>query len=87
MREKFIEESVSAFARQNGWFTRKMQWIGRHGAPDRFFAKDGKVVLVEFKAPGAKPTANQALEIGKLGEAGVTVHVIDDIDAGKALFA
>lgn len=87
MREKYIEESVCAFARQNGWFTRKLEWVGRHGAPDRFCAKGGKVFFIEFKAPGKTPTANQEREIAAMRAVGITVHVIDDIEAGKALFA
>lgn len=82
MREIYIEKKVCMWAEKNGWFTRKLAWIGRVNAPDRFFAKGGRVVLIEFKATGKKATPNQRKEHERLRRAGVEVWVADSIDLG-----
>lgn len=87
VQERYIEKKVTDYAVKTlGWFSRKLAWIGRNGAPDRFFARRGKIILVEFKQFKKKPTENQAMEHERLRSAGVEVYVIDSIDAGKELF-
>lgn len=81
--ESYIERKVVEYSKKLGWFVRKLQWVGRHGAPDRLFIKDGRVVFIEFKAKGKKPTENQKREIERLREQGMEVYVIDDIEEGK----
>lgn len=83
VKESYIERKVCDFAKKLGWLVRKLQWVGRHGAPDRVFIKAGRLVFIEFKAPGKKPTAHQTLEIERLRAEGMEVYVIDDIDEGK----
>jgi len=78
-----IESAAVAFAEKNGWLARKLQWTGRRAAPDRFFARDGRIVLIEFKRPGGEPRKLQWLEINRLKEHGVEVHVIDNVDKAK----
>lgn len=78
MLESPMEEWVCGEAEKAGWLQRKLKWIGRRNAADRFFAKDGRVVLIEFKRPGEKPRATQAKEIELLKAAGVEVHVCDN---------
>lgn len=85
-QERYIEKKVCEYAVKLGWLCRKAQWIGRHGCPDRFFVRFGKVIFVEFKQWKKKPTENQRLEIGRLSDAGLDVYVIDNIEAGKELF-
>jgi len=87
MLESYVERKVCDYAKRRGWLVRKLQWIGRHGAPDRVFVKSGRIVFVEFKAPGRKPTKNQEQEIARLRREGCEVHVVDDIEVGKAIFA
>ena len=82
MRESAIEGKVCHDAEAEGWFQRKLSWIGRTGAPDRFFAKEGRVVLIEFKAPGEVPRADQVREHKRLRAAGVEVHVVDNVADG-----
>ncbi|MNK37360.1 VRR-NUC domain protein [compost metagenome] len=84
--EASIEAIVIAFAEERGWFYRKVAWLGRRGAPDRLFARDGRIVFVEFKRPGEEPRLLQKREIARMRAAGIEVHVIDDVDAGMALF-
>ncbi len=80
--ESAIEITVCNRAREAGWFNRKLKWIGRSGGPDRFFAKDGRVVLIEFKAYGKKPEPLQRMEHERLRAAGVEVHACDSVRQG-----
>lgn len=83
-----VEEPVIDFAASRGWFyCRKVQWIGRRGAPDRLFIKEGRHVWVEFKRPGKEPDAQQRREHARMRRHGAEVHVIDSVEAGRALFA
>ena len=64
-----------------GFEVRKVQWVGRWGAPDRvIFAPGGVVVWVELKAPGKKPRPNQLREHERMRAMGQRVEVIDSID-------
>lgn len=84
--ESVIENTVCAHAEMNGWLVRKLSWLGRRGAPDRLFMRNGMAVFVEFKATGETPDPIQVREIARMRKAGMTVHVIDDIEVGCALF-
>lgn len=77
MIELAIEDYVVEEAEKAGWFCRKLKWIGRRNAADRFFAKDSRIVIIEFKAPGEKPRPGQESEIKKMKAAGIEVHVCD----------
>ena len=78
MLESSMEEWVCGEAEKAGWLQRKLSWIGRRNAPDRFFAKDGRVVLIEFKRTGEKVRGTQRSEIMLLKNAGVEVHSCDN---------
>jgi hypothetical protein len=48
-----LEKKVTKHAQRLGWRVRKVVFLGRKGAPDRwFFAPGGRLLIVEFKAPG-----------------------------------
>lgn len=86
-QERYIEKRVTDYAvKKLGWLSRKLQWIGRHGAPDRVFIRFGKLVFIEFKQFKKKPTEHQRLEHERLRAAGMDVYVIDSIEAGIELF-
>lgn len=76
--ESPLEDFACAEAEKAGWLVRKLQWVGRRNAPDRFFAKDGRVVLIEFKRPGGQPRPGQEKEIARLRGAGVEVYACDN---------
>jgi hypothetical protein len=78
MIESPIEDWVCDEAEKAGWLVRKLKWIGRRSACDRFFAKGGRVVLIEFKRTGKEPNVIQEREIARLQAAGVEVHVVDN---------
>ena len=85
MLESTIERAVCRYARDRGWLAFKWVSPGHRGVPDRIFFRNGEVLLVEFKAPGRRPTRLQALIHQRLHNQGFPVHVIDSIDDGKAL--
>jgi hypothetical protein len=85
MLESDVEMTVTLRAEGRGWFQRKMAWVGRKNAPDRFFARGGRVVLIEFKRPGVPARITQGKEHDKLVAAGVEVHVVDSIEQGDAI--
>lgn len=78
MIESAIEDFVTDEAEKDGWVVRKLKWINRRNAADRFFAKEGRIVFIEFKAPGEKARPGQENEIKKLKDAGVEIHVCDN---------
>ena len=86
MRESYIEKKACEIATKHGWLTRKLKFIGRDGAPDRMFIRDGRVLFVEFKAPGKVPRPEQEHEIHALKTFGALVAVVDSIGFAEVLF-
>ena len=85
-RESYIEAKVVEHARKIGYLARKVQYPGKRGAPDHwFFGPTGQIVIIEFKDPNGALSVAQRREIAKLRERGLSVHVIDSIEVGKAL--
>lgn len=78
MLESAVEMPVVRRAEAAGWLVRKLAWVGRNGAPDRIFMKDGRVVFIEFKKPGEVPTLLQRTEHERMRAAGMEVYVCDD---------
>lgn len=83
--ESNVEQQVSAWAENNGWLDRKMAYAGRRGCRDRDFYGYGAIVPVEFKQKGKPLRIDQEKERERLRKVGVTVHVIDNVEAGIAL--
>lgn len=86
MIEKHIEDAVVEYAESKGWLVRKVVYAGRRGAPDRWFFKNGVLLMIEFKRPGRPLDGHQDKERQRMAAVGHRVHVIDDIAKGKALF-
>jgi ribosomal protein L34 len=74
--ESEIERKHCAVARANGWVVEKIMRTGRSGFPDRFYAKQGRVVLIEFKRPKGRTTKQQLHRHKELRDAGVEVRVV-----------
>ncbi|KVK49541.1 hypothetical protein L905_19330 [Agrobacterium sp. TS43] len=66
--EKNEELDAAAWAENNGWIVRKIQYQGRVGCPDRLFAGYGKLFLIEMKKPAARKRKNGGLSAGQSGE-------------------
>jgi Holliday junction resolvase len=76
--EKYLVERVKAIGGN------AMKWVspGNSGVPDRIvFLPDGRVHLVECKAPGKKPTPIQERQINRLGAMGHRTYVLDSKEA------
>lgn len=78
--EQDLEDDAIRFAKRLGWLTRKFRHAGRRAAPDRWFAKDGKIFWVEFKRQGNAPSEQQCDEIFAMREAGLDVVWIDSYE-------
>ena len=92
MRERDIERHLVKRVKELGGEVRKVQWIGRRGAPDRLVMKpqeyhaDPKATTwVELKAPGVKPEAHQLREHERMRKMGQRVVVIDSIEGIEEL--
>lgn len=82
--EKQIERSVCDYAKERGMLVYKFTSPERAAVPDRLFiTPKGKVWFIEFKREGAKPTAPQSREHGRLRGHGVAVFVVDAVDKGR----
>lgn len=84
-RESTIERKVSDHAQRTGWWQSK--FTGRKGVPDRVFIRDGRVVFIEFKAPGKKPTPLQTRTINAMIAKGAEVHVVDSLESAARVLA
>ena len=73
--EAKIEADSCRAAIMRGWMTTKYTSPARRSVPDRLFFRDGKCVLIEFKAPKGTLTPGQAREIARLRSKGMPVAV------------
>lgn len=85
MREIRLEDDAIDLAKRRGWRQWKVQFIGVRGAPDRWFFKAGRLLIVEFKKRDKKPEPQQARRHRQLAEAGFKVHAIDRYEDFVAL--
>lgn len=86
MREIEVERPASAYAESRGWFEVKIEKASKRAFPDRFYARNGRIILVEYKAPGEKPGPQQIRRHKELRQHGVEVFVIDNLKDAHELF-
>lgn len=101
LRESDIEKYLVKRVKELGGECRKIQFIGRRGAPDRLvmlparWAVDhpelplftsAKTIWVELKAPGKKAEPHQAREHARMRKMGQRVVVIDSYEQVEELF-
>jgi hypothetical protein len=100
MRERDIERHLVQRVVECGGEVRKVQWVGRRGAPDRmvmlpevrqpgvwYAIREPRTVFVELKAPGVKPEPHQLREHDRMRRMGQRVEVIDSIEGVERLLA
>jgi len=87
VRESQVEKYLVKKTKEHGGEIRKVQWVGRRGAPDRLVMLPGHTVWVELKAPGKKAQPHQEREHKRLRAMGQRVEVIDSTDGIDQLFA
>lgn len=82
MRERDIEAHFKLQVEATGGITRKAQWIGRSGCPDRWcgWPQHKRTAWVELKGTGGRLSKQQELELQRLEDCGETVAVLWDID-------
>lgn len=80
---KHVERPAKKWAKEHGWLVRKLRYQGRRSASDNLFAKNGRLLFVEFKDHGKSPTELQAYEHRQLREAGMDVRWYDSFEAFK----
>lgn len=85
MKESVIERHLVQRVTELGGEVRKVQWIGRRGAPDRFVMLPRGACWVELKAPGKKAEAHQVREHLRMRKLGQRVEVINSIQAVEDL--
>jgi hypothetical protein len=95
MRESTVEQHLVKRVKALGGEVRKVQWIGRRGAPDRVVMlpystdwalrgwehRGGRCVWVELKRPGKDAEDHQAREHARMRKMGQMVVVLDSIEA------
>jgi hypothetical protein len=90
MRERDIERHLVQRVKALGGEVRKVQWIGRRGAPDRLVMLPSTFVSnfwLELKRPGEKPEPHQYREHARMRRLGERVEWTDSIEGVEALLA
>jgi hypothetical protein len=96
MRESQIEDHLVKRVKELGGEVRKVQWIGRLGAPDRLVMLPcllanqlflSTTIWVELKAPGQKARPSQVREHERMRAMGQRVVVIDSLEGVEELLA
>ena len=91
MRESDIEKYLVAQVKALGGEVRKVQWVGRRGAPDRLVmlphAGLRSTIWVELKAPGVKAKPHQLREHARMTAMHQWVVVIDSLEGVDELLA
>jgi len=96
LRESDIEKYLVKRVKELGGECRKIQFIGRPGAPDRLVMLPPSeypaawdracTIWVELKAPGKKAEPHQAREHARMRKMGQRVVVIDSYEQVEELF-
>lgn len=81
--EKSLEAKITSYAKKQGALAYKFTSPAHRGVPDRLFIYRGKVLFLEIKAKGKKPTELQKHELEKLVEAGVAATWVDNLEDAK----
>lgn len=97
VRERDIEQYLVKRVKAMGGEVRKVQWIGRRGAPDRLvmlptrcgevFNYLAKTIWVELKAPGKVAEPHQLREHVRMQGMGQRVEVIDSLAGVEGLLS
>lgn len=80
--EAIVESYLVRRVKELGGVTRKLQYVGRNGAPDRMLLfPDGRIYFVECKRLGGKAKAHQLREMMELIDLGFIAATVDSKQA------
>lgn len=85
MLEHHVEDALAKATRKSGGVAFKWVSPGHPGVPDRIVILPNRILFVELKAPGKKPTPLQAKVHQQLRDLGCEVHTIDNVEAARAV--
>jgi len=86
MREREVEQALVRAVQRVGGLAYKWVSPAHRGVPDRIvFLPQGRLMLVELKAPGKRPTQLQQRVHDRLRALGHDVRVIDHPDVVEAI--
>ena len=81
MLEKTIEKALVNKVKALGGIAEKFTSPNRRSVPDRIVTlPGGRIIFVELKAPGKKPTEAQARDHERRRDLGCDVRVIDTLE-------
>jgi len=81
MLEKQIEQALCKRVKAIGGLCEKFQSRNKRAVPDRIVTlPGGRIVFIELKAPGKKPTDAQSRDHARRRELGCRVLVIDSME-------
>ncbi len=85
MLEKQIEQALLRRVKALGGTCEKFTSPGKRSVPDRIVTlMGGRIIFVECKAPGKKPTLAQQYDHERRRLLGCDVRVIDSLEAANA---
>lgn len=86
MLEKEIENKVKLYAYSKNWLMYKWTSPSRIGVPDDILiSPQGKVIFMEFKQLGKKPTVMQEREHNRIRNNNAEVYVVDSVELGRGI--
>lgn len=86
--ERLVENHLRKRVRAMGGEHRKVVYQGRRGSPDDWcFFPGGRLLIVECKTTGEKPSRHQAQEIAWLQSMGFDARVVDSVEAVDLVLA
>jgi len=77
VKESTIEEYFRKQCVKRGWLCEKFTSPSKRSVPDRVVTMPGRIIFVELKAPGKKPTELQKKDHERRSRLGHDVWVID----------
>ena len=80
MRESAVEKYLKKQVEGLGGEYRRVEWLGRHGAPDDYVMLNGGH-WTECKATGEEPKPHQIREHKRMQDQGIPVHILDSFEA------
>lgn len=83
MKESELERYVIRCCLSYGMMTFKFVSPNNRGVPDRIIISNGRVLFLELKQPGKKPTKLQELVLSRLRAAGCKAFWTDSKDEAK----